>query len=47
MLTQFLNEPYNFHFSLKFTYENSSLTVNFRYLNVSLRNDAIHTDPLH
>ena len=41
-LTQFLNEFYNFHFYLKFTYETSSGTFNF--VNLSLRNGAIHTD---
>ena len=43
-LTQFLNELKNFYSNLKFTCENSSCTVHFLDLNVSLRNDAIHTD---
>ena len=42
--TQFFYEFNNFYFYLKFTYEISSGSVNFLYLNVSLRNGAIHTD---
>ena len=43
-LSQFLNELNNFYSNLKFTYGTFSCTINFLYLDVSLRNGAIHTD---
>ena len=43
-LTQFPNEINNFHSNMKFTYETTSCTVNFLDLNVSSRNEAIHTN---
>ena len=44
-LDSFLNELNRFHPNLNFTYETSMETVNFLYLNISLRNGAISTDP--
>ena len=43
-MEKFLNELNNFHSYMKFTYETSSCSVNFLYLNVSLRNGAIYID---
>ena len=43
-LVHFLNDLNNFHPNLSLTYETSKNNINFLDLNVSLRDDAIHTD---